>query len=104
MKYLIRVRLPVEAGNKALQDPKFGDKLQSILKEIKAKAAYFTPIEGQRGIYIVTNFDDASKLASISEKFWFFGKADVEFIPVMIIDDLKKAIPEIEDAAKRYGS
>lgn len=104
MKYLIRVRFPVEAGNKALQDPKFGDKLQSILKEIKAETTYFTPIEGQRGIFIVTNFDDASKIATISEKFWYFGKADVEFLPVMLLEDLKKAVPEIEDAAKRYGS
>ena len=104
MKYIIKVRLPIDAGNKALQDPKFGENLQSILQEIKAEAAYFTPIDGQRGIFIVTDFDEASRLAAISEKFWFFGKADIEFIPVMVIDDLKKAIPEIEDAAKRYGS
>ncbi len=104
MKYLIKVRLPVEAGNKALQDPKFGDKLQSILKEINAEATFFTPVEGQRGMFIVTSFDDASRIAAISEKFWFFGKADVEFFPIMVIEDIMKAGPEIEDAAKRYGS
>jgi hypothetical protein len=46
MKYIIKVRLPIDAGNKALQDPKFGENLQSILQEIKAEAAYFTTIEG----------------------------------------------------------
>lgn len=55
-------------------------------------------------MFIVTSFDDASRIAAISEKFWFFGKADVEFFPIMVIEDIMKAGPEIEDAAKRYGS
>jgi hypothetical protein len=92
MKYLIRFSLPAEAGNKALKDPKFAEKLQSILKEIKAEAAYFTAVEGQRGGYIVTTIDDASKIAAIGEKFWFFGQANVDFYPVMTAEDLKRQV------------
>jgi hypothetical protein len=60
MKYLIKVGFQNEAGNAAVRDPKFGDKMQELLKELKAEAAYFTTINGQRGGYIVVNMDDFS--------------------------------------------
>jgi len=104
MRYLIKVRLPIEEGNRILRNPKFSRELQSILEEIKAEAAYFSLIDGQRGMYIITSFDDASQIAVISEKFWFWGKADLEIIPVMIVDDLVKAGPAIETTTKKYGS
>jgi hypothetical protein len=103
MRFLLKVRLPIESGNNALKDPKFGETLQTILKEIKAEAAYFLPIDGQRGMYIILNFDDPSGLASVGEKFWFWAKADIDIVPVMVAEDLMKAGPEIEMAIKKYG-
>jgi len=52
MRYLMKMRFPVEAGNAALRDPQFGAKMQQALADIKAEAAYFTAVDGQRGGYI----------------------------------------------------
>ena len=103
MRYLVRFRMPIESGNVALRDPKFGEKLQQVLSDMKAETAYFTAVDGQRGGYIVANFDDASRIAAIAEPLFLWLNADVEFIPVMIADDLAKAGPAIAAAVQKWG-
>jgi hypothetical protein len=103
MRYLVRFHIPIEAGNGALSDPEFGSKMQQLLSGMNAEAAYFTAVDGQRGGYIVVNFDDASKIPAIAEPLFFWLKADIEFIPVMLMEDLAKAGPAIEAATKKWG-
>ena len=103
MRYLVRFHIPIEAGNTALRDPKFGDRMRDLLSEFHAETAYFTAVDGQRGGYIVVNFDDASKIPAIAEPLFLWLKADVEFIPVMLPEDLGKAGPAISAAVKKWG-
>ena len=103
MRYLLKIRFPVDAGNAALRDPNFGKKIQQLLKDIKAEAAYFTAVDGQRGGYVVINMDDASKIPAIAEPFFIWLKADIEFFPVMLPEDLGKAGPDIAAAFKKWG-
>jgi hypothetical protein len=53
MKYIIKVSLPTEKGNERIKDPQFGKKMQEILSDIKAEAAYFTTICGNRGAMLL---------------------------------------------------
>ena len=103
MRYLVRFQIPIEAGNEALRNAEFGSRMQQLLSDINAEAAYFTAVDGQRGGYIVVNFDDASKIPAIAEPLFFWLKANLEFIPVMMLDDLAKAGPAIETAVKKWG-
>ena len=102
MRYLMRVRIPIEAGNKALADPKFGERMNSALAEVGAEAAYFTAVDGQRGGYIVVNLKDASEIPAKAEPFFLWLNADVDFIPVMIPEDLAKAGPAIGAAVQKW--
>ena len=103
MRYLIRFHIPIEAGNSALRDPKFGERMRDLLAELNAETAYFTAVDGQRGGYIVVNFDDASRIPAIAEPLFLWLKADVELIPVMLVEDLAKAGPAIGAAVKKWG-
>ena len=103
MLYLLQVRIPIDGGNAALRDPDFGKKMQALLAEIKAQAAYFTTVDGQRGGYIVVPMNDASEMPAIAEPFFLWLKADVTFLPVMTPNDLAKAGPAIGKAVKRWG-
>ena len=103
MRFLMKWEMPTEAGNAALQDPKFGDKVQTMLKEMKAEAAYFTTLNGHRGGYIVVNMDDASQMVAMAEPVFFGFKAKVEFIPVMLPQDLAKGMPAAAKAIKQWG-
>jgi len=104
MRYMIKMDMAIDAGNVAISDPKFGEKMQALLKEIKAEAAYFTTVNGQRGGYIIINMDDASQIPAMVEPLFLWFKANVELIPVMLPQDLAKAGPAIGAAVKKWKS
>jgi hypothetical protein len=103
MKYLMKVRIPNETGTKNVADPQFGMKMQEIFKEVKAETVYFTTISGCRGCYVVVNITDASQIPGIAEPFFMWLKAEIDFLPVMTLEDLGKAGPSIESAYKKWG-
>ncbi|SMC19397.1 hypothetical protein SAMN02745857_00697 [Andreprevotia lacus DSM 23236] len=103
MRYLMQVRIPSEAGNRALRDPQFGERMAGLLADIKAEAAYFSTLDGQRGAYIVVQFDDASAMPRLAEPFFLWLNADVTFLPVMRPEDLGAATPSIRAAVQQWG-
>jgi len=103
MKYIMKVSMPTEPGNERIKDPQFGKKMQEILAEVKAEAAYFTTICGNRGGYIVVNMNDASQLPAMAEPFFLQFNAEVTFLPVMTPEDLGKADASIQAAVKKWG-
>jgi hypothetical protein len=76
MRFLVKVVMDVEAGNRLAKAGKLGPTIQSILEELKPEAAYFLDTDGQRcGLLFL----------------------------VMVPEDLAKAGGSIEAAAKKYG-
>ena len=104
MKYIMKIRMSKESGNDNLRDPEFGKKMQEALAEVKAEAAYFATIGGDRGGYVIVNMDNASQMAAYAEPFFHWMNAEIEFIPVMTPEDLVKAGPAIEKAVKKWGA
>lgn len=104
MKYIMKVKMASgESGNDLLKDPLFGKKMHDLLAEVKAEAAYFTTVCGNRGAYVIVNIDDASQIPAISEPFFHWLKAEIDFYPVMTPEDLGKAGPAIDTAVKKWG-
>jgi hypothetical protein len=99
----MKMRMSVEKGNAATSDPQFGEKMHGLLGQIKAEAAYFTTICGQRGAYIVVNLNDPSEMPGIAEPFFLWFNADIDFFPVMTPEDLAKAGPAIGAAVQKWG-
>ena len=102
MRFLVKVKIPTVAGDRAISDHHFGPKMHSLLAEIKAEAAYFTTVDGHRGGYIVVNMKDASEMPAIAEPFFLWFNATVEFMPVMLAEDLAKAGPSIAAAVTNW--
>jgi len=102
MRFLLKVSIPVEAGNAAAKSGKLGATIQSILNEIKPEAAYFTDDNGQRTGFIILDMDDAARIPAIAEPWFLAFNASVSFRPVMIPADLTKAGPAVEKAVKTY--
>jgi hypothetical protein len=103
MKFLVKFSFSNDAGNDALKDSAFGSKMKQLLTDIKAESAYFTAVNGQRGAYLVINMDDASQIPAIAEPLFHWLHADIEFIPVMLPQDLEKAGPAIGAAVKKWA-
>jgi hypothetical protein len=64
MRFLVKVNIPVEAGNRAAKAGKLGTTIQSILADLKPEAVYFTDDNGQRTAFLFLEMQDASQLRS----------------------------------------
>ncbi len=102
MRVLLKVNIPVEAGNTATKAGKLGATIQAILADLKPEASYFTDDHGQRAAFVFLDLRDASQIPTIAEPWFLALNAHVEVHPVMVLDDLMKAGPAIEKAVKKY--
>jgi hypothetical protein len=103
VRFLVKVSMPVEAGNAAAKAGKLGATIQSILADLKPEAVYFTDDDGQRTAFLFLEMQNASQIPAIAEPWFLAFNAKVEIHPVMVPDDLAKAGSSIEAAVNKYG-
>ena len=95
MRFLVRAQVPTDAGNKLVKNPKFLQNLEDYMKKVNAEAAYFFEAGGERTFAFIINMDTADMIPSIAEPLFQDLGAKVEFHPVMLIGDLKKALERL---------
>ena len=104
MRMLLRVSIPVEAGNAAAKAGTLGSTVERILADLKPEAAYFfADDDGQRSGSIVFDMKDSSEIPAVAEPWFLAFNAKVSFRPIMNPQDLAKASPPIGKAAEQYG-
>jgi hypothetical protein len=91
MRFLFRVILEAEAGNRGVKDPNFIKNIQSFMENNKAEAAYFTVVNGNRNAIFILDMPSADMMPVIAEPFFQMG-ASVEFFPTMNLEELKKGL------------
>jgi hypothetical protein len=99
----MKAKFPVDPANTAMSDANFGEEMKKYLADIKAEAAYFTSINGQRGAYIVLDIPNASQIPVIAAPMFYWLKAEIEFMPAMLPEDLVNAGETLAAAAKEWG-
>jgi hypothetical protein len=104
MRCLLKVSIPVEAGNAAISDGTLPKTMESIINELKPEAAYFAEDNGKRTGFIFFDLKDTSQIPAVAEPWFLAFNAQVEFHPAMNLEDLKKATQGIERAVKNYHS
>ena len=72
MRFLVKVNIPVEAGNRAAKAGTLGTTIQAILADLKPEAVYFTDGHGQRTAFLFLDMHDASQIPAIAEP-WFLA-------------------------------
>ena len=100
MRFLVKVSIPVEAGNAAVKAGKLGATIQSILADQKPEAVYFTDDNGQRTGFLFLEMKNASQIPAIAEPWFLAFNAGIEFHPVMVPDDLAEAGSAISPKAR----
>jgi hypothetical protein len=103
MRFLVKVNIPVEAGNEAAKAGKLGETIQSILADLKPEAVYFTDDNGQRTAFLFLEMQDASQIPAIAEPWFLAFNASIEIHPVMVPDDLSRAGNAIDAVAQKYA-
>ena len=104
MRMLLRVSIPIEAGNAAAKAGTLGSTIESIVAALKPEATYFYADDnGQRAGSIIFDLEDSSHIPAVAEPWFLAFGAKVSLRPVMTPQDLAKAGPSIGAAAKKYG-
>jgi len=104
MRMMMKVTLPVDAGNAAVRNGSLGTTMQKILADLKPEAVYFAEDNGTRTGYIFFHMTDSSELPAVAEPWFLAFNASITVRPAMTVEDLGKAMPAIERAAKTYGA
>ncbi len=97
MRTMLRVTVPVEAGNRAIKDNSLPKIFQSVAEDLKPEAAYFFAQDGKRGALFFFDLKDSSQIPSISEPLFMGLNATVELTPVMNVDDLRSGLEKSFD-------
>ena len=103
MRMLLRVSIPVEAGNAAAKAGTLGTTIEKILGDLKPEAAYFFADDsGQRSGSMVFDLKDPSEIPAVAEPWFLAFNAQVSLRPVMSSQDLAKAGPAISKATREF--
>jgi hypothetical protein len=103
MRTLVKVSMPVEAGNARVKDGRLQKTIQSFMAEFKPEAAYFYAENGRRTGFFVLDLKDPSQIPAVAEPWFLSLNASVEFYPAMTVEDLAKAGPAFEQCIKNYS-
>ncbi|HEY6307048.1 MAG TPA: hypothetical protein VI488_11400 [Candidatus Angelobacter sp.] len=101
---MLKAIMDTEKANAVAKAGALGKTIQAIVAELKPEAAYFTDDHGKRTAYLFFEMRDASQIPAIAEPWFLALNAHIEFHPVMLPDDLAKAGPSIEQAARKYAA
>jgi hypothetical protein len=103
MRMLLKVSIPVEAGNAAVRNGSLGSTMKKILDELKPEAVYFSEDNGERTGYIFFDMKESSHIPAIAEPWFLAFNAKITLRPAMSLQDLADGGAGMESAAKNYG-
>ena len=83
MRTMMKISIPVEAANKAVQDGSAQRIVQAALETLRPEAAYFYPAEEGRTILLFIDVKETSDMPAIGEPFFRGLNARITFTPVM---------------------
>jgi hypothetical protein len=95
VRTMIRLTIPVEAGNRAFQSGTLQKTIMDLIERLKPEAAYFLPERGMRTAMLFVDLKDPSEIPAIAEPLFETLHAGVEFLPVMNVDDLKRGLGKV---------
>jgi hypothetical protein len=100
MRVIVRAMIPTVAGNKAVLDPNFLNKIEDYIKKFNCEASYFTEVNGNRTFIFVLDLPSPDMIPAIAEPLFQGFDANVEVHPAMNLQDLKSAISKFQKLSK----
>lgn len=95
MRVMLRATLDTEKSNELQRSGKLPELIQQTMDHLKPEAAYFLPDGGKRTCWMVLDIADSSDLVPVGEPFFLEMGAEVEVLPVMNAEDLRRGMEKM---------
>lgn len=95
MRMMLRWTVPAAKGNEGIHNGAIQQTIEMLMAELKPEAAYFLAAAGKRAGMMVFDMTDPAQIPQIAEPLFQALEAEVEFVPVMNADDLKRALDHV---------
>jgi len=95
MRMMMKVSVPVEAANKAVQEGTMGKLLQAQLERLRPEAVYFYADDDVRTALLFIDVKDASDMPVIADPFFQQVSARIRFTPVMNVADFQAGMAKL---------
>jgi len=92
MRTMMKVCMPVEAGNKGITEGLLPKTVMAFVEQMKPEAAFFGTENGQRTAFFVFDLKDPTMIPTIAEPFFRHLNAAVTLQPVMNLGELKTGV------------
>jgi len=101
MRMMMRVSVPIESANKAIQDGSMGKIMQAQLEKLRPEAVYFHAADEVRTMLLFIDVKDASDMPVIADPFFQGVNARITFTPVMNLPDFQAGMSRLAQEAHR---
>jgi hypothetical protein len=88
---LVHVKFPHEPFNTAVRKGTVGKTIERILADTKPEAVYFTEYDGRRGVIMIVDIADPSKIPALAEPWFLSFNADFSSHIVISPEELGRA-------------
>lgn len=95
MRMMMKVSVPIEAANKAVQEGTMGKLLQAQLEKWKPEAVYFHAEDDVRTALLFLEVKDASDMPVIADPFFQHVSARIRFTPVLNVQDFQAGMAKL---------
>jgi len=92
---MMKVSVPIEAANKAVQEGTMGKLLQAQLERLRPEAVYFYADDDVRTALLFIDVKDASDMPVIADPFFQQVSARIRFTPVMNVADFQAGMAKL---------
>ncbi|WP_254920804.1 hypothetical protein [Blastococcus mobilis] len=101
---MLRLQVPPEAGSEAMRSGRIGQIMQDLMDRLQPEAAYFHEQNGMRGASIVFDLESPALMPAIAEPLYQELGATVEFLPVMNMEDMQRALADVQHVGQPGGA
>lgn len=92
MRMMLKMQMPVAAGNRAVKDGSLPKLIQAFTEKAKPEAIYFGGFDGMRTMIAVFDMASPAEIPQLAEPFFTGLDATIQFTPVMNAADLEKGL------------
>ena len=92
MRVMLKVSIPVEAGNKGVKEGILPRTIMEFVEKMKPEACYFMPEGGLRTGVFFFDLEDPTLIPTVVEPFFSNLNASIVMTPVMNLEDMRTGV------------